>query len=147
MQARPTSSLTPAQCVGAAEARAAAACRDSEGATVSSRGVQPAPGPSAVPRRARGRAEWQRPLPSYLLGLAADPSTLFYTGPAPVRMILKSECGLLSPDQDSPKAGQKKWQKWPLSLVAHTSFRQPPPPPLAGAFFPADPANPTVGLD
>lgn len=92
---------------------------------MSSRGVQPAPGPSAVPRRARGRAEWQRPLPSYLLDLAAALLALFYTGPAPARMILKSERGLLSPDQDSPKAGQKEWHKWLLSLLAHTSFRQP----------------------
>lgn len=73
-QAGMTSSLASVQCIGTAEARAAAANRDSGGASASSRWVQPTPGPSAVPRRARGGAEPQGPFNPHRWDLVADPS-------------------------------------------------------------------------
>lgn len=95
-QARLTSSFPPAQ-------YAAAACRDSERASVSSRWVQPTPGPLAVPRRARGRAEFHRSLTRpFSWTLLQIPLALPYTGPVSVRMILKHERGLWSPDQTLP---------------------------------------------
>lgn len=112
-QAGLTSSLSSVQCTGTAEARAAAANRDSRGARASSRwGHTPTPGPSAVPRRARGGAERRGPISLHLLHLTADRS---YTASYRVSIrMLKHERGLLSPgqtlptDPDIPKAGQKE---------------------------------------
>lgn len=111
-QAGLTSSLASVQCIGTAEARAAAANRDSGGASASSRWVQPTPGPSAVPRKARGGAEPQGPFNPHHLDLVADPFCIALYR-ARIR-ILKHERGLLSPgqtlslDPDIPKAGQKE---------------------------------------
>lgn len=88
MRARPASSLTPAQCIGAAEAGAAeagaaAACRDSEGATVSSRWVQPTPGPQLYPGGQGAELDFNAHSLLFFWTLLRIHLALFYPGPAP----------------------------------------------------------------
>lgn len=108
MRARLASSLTPAQCIGAAEAGAAAACRDSEGATVSSRWVQPTPGPQLYSGGQGAELHFNAHSLLFFWTLLQIHLALFYPGPEPVRIILNYEFGLLSSDRDIPKARQKE---------------------------------------
>lgn len=119
MQARPTSSLPPAQCVGAAEAELQLPAGTQKEQLFPLGGCSLLQGPLLYPG-GQG-AELSGNAHSLLISwtLLQLCLALFYTGPAPVRMILKSECGLLSSDQNSPKARQKERQKWAVCTSPH----------------------------